>query len=335
MRNPEVGADDNRLADSAFPPPDSVIFESVDGELRQSTASPAWLDRIKACTGSEASLTEYLPYLESFLPEARSFWDEGGDGQLVSDFWTQTDASGDKVHLLAYALALKGQQSLLIRSVEGLYLESERAQSYAHTSVKRLKLAALWQRGLEKMTAEPKASDVTSGQLQKKDALTGISSRQHFDEMLEAALRSANEQNEPISILFLGIDQFQRFNDQYGRVAGDIYLRAVGQLIEGVLSQPRDLASRVGGDQFATLLPGSDGTEAVRLAHTLLGMIRELRVPNPMSRGLMNATMSIGVLSRPSNSHQTAEQLLAAAESALREAKRSGRDRLAIGDPPI
>jgi diguanylate cyclase (GGDEF)-like protein len=335
MRSPELDAEDSRWADSVFPPPNSVVFESVAGELRQSTASPEWLDRLKSTGGSAASVTDYLPYLESFLPEATRFWDEGRDGQLVSDFWTQTDASGGEIHLLACALALKGQRLLLIRSAEGLYLESERAQQHAHASVKQLKLAALWQRGLENLAGSPKGSDTTPSGPETKDPLTGICSRQRFDELFEQELRSANERDEPLSLLYLDIDQFQLVNDQYGRIAGDFYLRSVGHLIEGFLSKPKDLAARVGGEEFAALLPGTDGAEAVRLAHTLGGMIRELRVPNPISRGLLSATVSIGVYTRPSKSEETTAQMLGAVENAVREAKRNGRGRIVLGDHPV
>ncbi len=332
MSNPDLGADDANSLDSGFPPPDSVVFESIAGELRQSTASPAWLDRVTFSGPSASSITDHLPYLESFLPDATRFWDETGEGELVSDFWTQTDASGARIHLLACALALRGQRLLLIRSVDDLYLENERAQQKAHSSVKQLKLAALWQRGLEKLTGSPRASEPGSSAIETKDALTGISSRQRFDELFEQELQSANEQHKPLSLLYLDIDQLQSINDQYGRPAGDAYLRTVGQLIEGVLGKPGDVAARVGGDEFAALLPGTDGTEAVRLAHTLGGMIRDLKVPDPLSRGLLSATVSIGVLTRPSGSRETTAQLLAVVESAVREATRKGKGRIVIGD---
>jgi diguanylate cyclase (GGDEF)-like protein len=335
MLNPDLDADDTSSADSGFPPPDSVVFESIAGELRQSTVSPEWLDRVKFADGSASSITDHLPYLESFLPDAMHFWDHARDGELVSDFWTQTDPSGGKIHLLACALAVEGKRLLLIRSVDDLYHESEHAQQRAHASVKRLKLAALWQRGLEKLGSSPKGSEPRSSETETKDALTGISNRQRFEELFELELLLANEQDEPLSLLYLDIDQFQLMNDQYGRTAGDAYLRSVGQLIEGVLGKPKDLAARVGGEEFATLLPGTDGTEAVRLAHTLGGMIRSLRVPDPTSRGLLSATASIGVFTRPSKSEETTAQMLGAATSAVREAKRNGGDRIVIGDHPI
>ena len=335
MLNPNLDAGDTSTVDSCFPPPDSVVFESIGGELRQSTASPEWLDRVKSAGGSASSITDYLPYLESFLPDATRFWDHAGEGELVSDFWTQTDASGDKIHLLACALAGEGKRLLLIRSVDDLYHESERAQQLAHASVKQLKLAALRQRALENLAGSRQNSEPTSSEADTRDALTGISSRRRFDELFEVELRSANEQDEPLSLLYLDIDQFQVINDRYGRPAGDAYLRSIGQLIEGVLSKPKDIAARMGGEEFATLLPGTDGTEAVRLAHTLGGMIRTLRVPDPISRGLLSATVSIGVFTRPSKSDETPAQMLGAVEDAVREAKRNGRDRIVIADHPI
>jgi len=331
MLNPDLGADDIGSVDPGFLPPDSVVFESIGGELRQSTASPEWLDRVKSAGGNASSITDHLPYLESFLPDATRFWEHTRDGELVSDFWTQTDASGGEIHLLAYALAVEGKRLLLIRSVDALYHESERVQQHAHASVKQLKLAALRQRGLEKLTG----SEPMSSEAETKDALTGVSSRKRFEELFELELLLANERDEPLSLVYLDIDQFQVMNDRYGRQAGDAYLRSIGQLIEGVLSKPKDLAARVGGEEFATLLPGTDGTEAVRLAHTLGGMIRTLRVPDPISRGLLSATVSIGVFTRPSKSEETPAQMLGAVESAVREAKRHGRGRIVIGDHSI
>ena len=329
MLNLELGAEECGWPNSLFPPPDGVIFESMGGELRQLTASPDWLGRLESLSVGAASIMDQLPYLESFLPEATRFWDEGRDGQLVSDFWTQTDASGAEIHLLAYALALKGQRLLLIRLAETLYREHERSQQHAHESVNKIKLAELRQRALDGMTGSSKAG---SGGPETKDALTGIHNRRHFDEMFELELQDANEHNEPLSLLYLDIDHFQLFNDQYGRTAGDVYLRSVGQLIQGVLNKPRDVAARVGGEEFATLLPGTDGTAAVRLAHTLSRMIRELRVPNPISRGLLSGTVSVGVFTRPSKALETTAQMLGAVENALGEAKRNGGDRVVIGD---
>jgi len=335
MLNPDLDTDDTLSVNSAFPPPDSVVFELIAGELRQSSASPEWLDRVKAASGNASSITDCLPFLESFLPDATLFWDHEDDGELVSDFWTQTDASGSKIHLLACALAVEGKKLLLIRSVDALYHQSERAQQQAHASVKQLKLAALWQRGLDKLTGSPNHSGPGSSESDTKDALTGISNRQRFEELFELELRSANEQEAPLSLLYLDIDQFQLINDQYGRPAGDAYLRSLAQLIEGVLSNPKDLAARVGGEEFATLLPGTDGTEAVRLAHTLSDMIRILKVPDPISRGLLSATVSIGVFTRPSRTKETTAQMLGAVQGAVRDAKRSGRGRIVIGDPTI
>jgi diguanylate cyclase (GGDEF)-like protein len=174
-----------------------------------------------------------------------------------------------------------------------------------------------------------------SNETETKDALTGITSRQRFEELFELELLMASEQDEPLSLIYLDIDQFQLMNEQYGSAAGDAYLSSIGQLVEGALSSPKDVAARVGGEEFAALLPGMGGTEAVRLAHTLGGMIRVLRVPDPISRGLLSATVSIGVVTRPSKSDETMAQMLSVVEGAVREAKRNGPGRIVIGDVPI
>lgn len=334
MPNPDLGTDDTTVPGSELPP-DSVVFESTAGELRQRTDTPEWLGRVKAADGRGSSITDHLPFLESFLPDATRFWEDTRDGELVSDFWTQTDASGAKIHLLAYALAREGRKILLIRRVDELYQESERAQQHAHASVKKVKLAALWQRGLENLDGSPLDSKQSATDAETKDALTGISNRQRFNELFERELLSANERDEPLSLLYLDIDGLQSMNHQYSRTAGDAYLRSVAQLIKGALSKSRDVVARVGGEEFATLLPGSDGPQAVRLAHTLATMIRNLRVPDPISRGLLSATVSIGVFTRPSKSVETTASMFGAAEKAVRDAKRAGRDRIVIGADSI
>ncbi len=311
--------------DLFFTPLDSAIFESVNGELRASTSSPGWLKRLEVFHGDPHTITEQMPYLDCFLPEAECFWDQGRDGHLTSDFWTQSDGSGC-IHLLAYAFAREGQRFLLIRSVDRLYNERERVQRYTHETLIQLRLAARRQAELGEMATSLKASNTRLNELLSKDALTGIYNRRHFNYIFELELRFANELDAPLSILYLDIDHFKSINDQHGHIAGDAYLSSIGKLLQSVLHLPRDIAARVGGEEFAMILPGTKGCEAIRLAHSLSGMIRELRVPNPISRGLLNATVSIGVFTRPFESQATVAEMLRAADRALYQAKDSGRN---------
>ena len=121
---------------------EDAIFELIDGELCPSVP-PSWLEQLGTSDdNAPRPLASHIPFLESFLPEATDFWSIDQDGYIVSDFWTQTDVCGDKIHLLAYAVSLKGKKYLLIRSEDALYKERERLQRYAHEAVIQLKLGA-------------------------------------------------------------------------------------------------------------------------------------------------------------------------------------------------
>jgi hypothetical protein len=109
-----------------------VLLEEVDGDLLLSKATPAWFDCL-ADLGLGRSVTARLPFLESFLPEAREFWQQADkDSHIQSDFWTQRDIYGEEVHLLAYALFMNRRRLLLIHPDAELYREQESYQTYIH-----------------------------------------------------------------------------------------------------------------------------------------------------------------------------------------------------------
>jgi diguanylate cyclase (GGDEF)-like protein len=309
---------------------EDAIFESIDGELCPS-APPPWLDQLGACDDkAQRSLTSHIPFLESFLPEATHFWSIDQDGHIVSDFWTQTDVYGSKVHLLAYAVSLKGKKYLLIRSEDALYREREKLQRYAHETVIQLKLAARRHRELRDMATSLSATNMVLSRLLIQDSLTGIYNRRHFEDILDLEISRATASGEPLSILYMDVDHFKLINDTYGHTAGDAYLRSVGQLLQRLQRRPRELAARIGGEEFGIILPDLDSDSAIQVGQTVNKMIRELRVPHPTSCDYVATTVSIGICTRTSNSEVTMRQMFQAADDALYQAKRAGRDRVVI-----
>ena len=163
------------------------------------------------------------------------------------------------------------------------------------------------------------------------DALTGLGNRRQFDALLQREWRRAARDGSALGLLMIDVDFFKRYNDQYGHPQGDACLKAVAEAIGAAFRRPGDLAARYGGEEFAVLLAGSDIGAAVLAAERLRGVLAGLGLPhggNP--RGIV--TVSIGVADAwPGQG--APEELLAAADLALYEAKRQGRNRVVRARP--
>ena len=129
---PEEGI---RALDRMLSSIEHVLLEEVAGELFLSKKTPAWFDQL-ADLEHGWSIFARLPFLESFLPEAREFWKQADkDSHIQSDFWTQNSIHGEDIHLLAYALFIDGRRLLLIHQDEELYKEQESYQTYIHERI--------------------------------------------------------------------------------------------------------------------------------------------------------------------------------------------------------
>ena len=176
--------------------------------------------------------------------------------------------------------------------------------------------------------------------LANNDALTGLANRRRFDEILEAEWRRAERDDGPISLLLLDVDRFKLFNDRYGHQGGDGCLRAVADAVRGVISRPGDLTARYGGEEFAMVLPGTDAKGAAVVAERVRRAVEALALPhdgNPFCGGVV--TVSIGcATSGPATGRQPdRDALVAAADTCLYEAKRTGRNRVtaSLPDAPL
>jgi diguanylate cyclase (GGDEF)-like protein len=162
-------------------------------------------------------------------------------------------------------------------------------------------------------------------ELASLDGLTGLANRRGFDREIERQWRSAAERGEPISLMMVDIDHFKLFNDRYGHVAGDTCLRAVGETLSLVTLENAVLVARYGGEEFALLLPGLDIRRAAALADEARKAVEDLLI-NHSESPCGHVTVSIGVESMVPQSYQTAADLVEAADNALYDAKRHGRN---------
>ena len=161
--------------------------------------------------------------------------------------------------------------------------------------------------------------------LARTDDLTGLTNRRHFLEQAEAELARSIRYDRPISILMVDADLFKGINDLHGHAVGDTTLRKLADVFRETL-RAVDLVGRLGGEEFAILLPETDHDMAIEVAERLRTAVADSKVP--LTRGLpLQFTVSIGVSSLISK-HDNLEVLISLADTALYAAKNSGRNKV-------
>jgi len=154
------------------------------------------------------------------------------------------------------------------------------------------------------------------------DPMTGAANRRSFFTLAKKELARARRRGHPTTVLILDIDHFKGVNDTYGHEAGDRAIVALAGAASGMLRR-EDIFARLGGEEFAVLLPETDALVAHSLAERLRTTIRDLEIAGPA--GLFGIAVSIG-LSAVDRADTTIDAALRRADAALYEAKRAGRD---------
>jgi diguanylate cyclase (GGDEF)-like protein/PAS domain S-box-containing protein len=160
-----------------------------------------------------------------------------------------------------------------------------------------------------------------------RDALTGLYNRRYLEEVLDREIRRAGRAGQSMGILMLDLDHFKRFNDTYGHDAGDAVLRETAAfLLKNVRAE--DFVCRYGGEEFVVILPTADTEGSRTRGEKLRSKMRELSILH-QGKSLGMVTLSIGVATFPTHG-MSPKELMAAADGALYEAKRGGRDQVAV-----
>lgn len=163
-----------------------------------------------------------------------------------------------------------------------------------------------------------------------QDALTQVSNRRQFEEVLQKEWQRLRRSKQPLSLLICDVDEFKRYNDAYGHQAGDHCLRQVAQTIKSVTKRPSDLVSRYGGEEFTVLLPNTPLAGAWEVAQLLLHSLVAKQLPHQASRVSPFVTISIGVHCLIPSAELSPKILIQQADEALYEAKKQGRNRAVI-----
>jgi diguanylate cyclase (GGDEF)-like protein len=162
-------------------------------------------------------------------------------------------------------------------------------------------------------------------QLASTDSLTGYPNRRRFFELGEIECERSRRYNRSLSAIMMDIDHFKRVNDRYGHAVGDRVLHAVAATVGRSLRRG-EVLGRIGGEEFAFLLPETDADGAVVVAERARRRIASLRVP--AGDGTVGVTASFGVADNSLRSTDF-DSLINRADTALYDAKHAGRNRVA------
>jgi len=160
-----------------------------------------------------------------------------------------------------------------------------------------------------------------------RDGLTGLFNRRYLEETLEREIHRAVREQAPLAIIFLDIDHFKSFNDEYGHEAGDAVLRQLGAFLTAQVRY-EDIACRYGGEEFVVVLPDAAIGIAAQRAEGIRAGVKGMSV-QVGGKTLQGITLSLGVSALP-EFEASGEVLMRAADAALYQAKAEGRDKVVV-----
>jgi diguanylate cyclase len=192
------------------------------------------------------------------------------------------------------------------------------------------KLLGHYFREAHKLALELQAAKETAEQLARIDPLTEMFNRRAFYESGETTLRQAKRYAKPLSVIMLDIDRFKNINDTRGHAGGDAVIQAMARAIRDT-HRETDVAGRLGGEEFAILLPETNSADATKLADRLRLKIAGTAVQ--YQDAAIRFTASFGV-AQCDDKLDTLDSLIARADAALYQAKQSGRDRVVTAPTP-
>mgnify|MGYP001432934335 CR=1 FL=1 len=172
----------------------------------------------------------------------------------------------------------------------------------------------------------------TLEQTARQDPLTNLANRRHFKETLESYWRNAIRQKEPLSLLMMDVDHFKAFNDAFGHVAGDECLRSIAGAIQSMPRRPLDFSARIGGEEFAILLPDTCEAGAIAIAQRVIDAVDALAIPHLVGGVPSLVSVSVGTATCIPEHLDEPTRIVELADAALYRAKAKGRHQVCASE---
>lgn len=209
------------------------------------------------------------------------------------------------------------------QAVHVVPLEVPTLERHCLVQITDVSMAVARERKLREMAVELESQTLVDG-------LTGIANRRRFDLHLEDEFRRAKRNAAPVSLIMIDVDYFKDFNDNYGHQRGDDCLVQIAGALSRVLNRARDLVARYGGEEFTVVLPDTDEDGAMQVAQAMRAEVAALAVEHAYSGVARHVTISLGVSTLVPELSTTTGSLIHAADRALYQAKRAGRNCVAV-----
>ena len=235
------------------------------------------------------------------------------------------------VTIMAIGFTVKGHGPLMLIAGEHMLLHRiVIAQLFAAVGIFTMFPVAAVLEEKEGLKNSLAASEARYRNLAYADELTGLPNRRAFTLQLENAWNHAIQSGEQLGLVILDADLFKQFNDSVGHPGGDACLRSIAKAIAGISESAQGFAARLGGEEFAAILPNTTPQRAEEVAEAIRLSIADLGLPHPSSSCGVQ-TVSAGVAVRVPRDGQPSIDLVRLADQALYAAKLAGRNRVASG----
>ena len=231
------------------------------------------------------------------------------------------DIKGGMTAAEAYSFEEENSQkskSILLSAVKKLLYQ------LSHRNKELVELNQTLEKKILARTKELSQANELLTELASTDSLTGFLNRRAFMERATTVFSLARRYQRPLAMLMIDVDHFKRVNDSFGHHAGDLVLVRLSELIKKSLREP-DMVGRVGGEEFAVILPETGLGQTVQITERLLNSVREAVVEIEPEM-VVKVTVSIGVATVPPLAPEL-DTVIKAADLALYQAKSMGRDR--------